>query len=303
MQLVSQLHGRLRTNVVLPSGHHATAFFEPRRTQDVDAVLPEKHDPRLVTNRSKHQPDQPGFTYAIIEPPVDVETYDEDPRIITGPLPDTSAICAGCDCALVRGGLGQRKLWAFPCGHVFDARCFDRYCSGISATKARRLARLDIKEEEEKAIANLPSAEKQPCGDKTLLQPMKRSALEMEGEESSHLIDVGLGGASTAPDSPNKSARVEAVTDAASGAHIRAEMTQQGSEESLTEDEPEQQESRRSRSRPQDEGRVQVVTSPLPTKAQKPVPKVLSFKCPVDGCHQRISTSAGKASSAVELFM
>lgn len=72
-----------------------------------------------------------GFVHSIIEPPVDLETYFEDKEKVTGPLPDTTPICAGCRHALVTGGANEHRLWALPCGHVIDGRCIDRL-SGLT---------------------------------------------------------------------------------------------------------------------------------------------------------------------------
>lgn len=256
-------------------------------------AIPSKHNRSLVLNRSKERPDNPMFTHSIVEPPVDVETYDQDPRIITGPLPDNSAICAGCDCALVRGGLGKRKLWAFPCGHVFDARCYDRYCSGTSAKQARQLAREDIKEEEQGALAAISLGQvsstndaPKPSADAVVAAGAKRLVSEMEPDTvnvpkaEGQASDAGrVPVPSPAVIGPRKSARLEA--SAATAHSLRGDVDQIGE---VGESDPSSPKS-------------------IAATLSKPVPKVQSFKCPVEGCNQRVSTAPGKPASAVELYM
>ncbi len=79
---------------------------------------------------------QPGYTHSIIEPPVDLDTYFDDKAVVTGPLPDTTPICAGCRHALVTGATGDRRIWMLPCGHIIDGRCVDRL-SGLTPTSKK----------------------------------------------------------------------------------------------------------------------------------------------------------------------
>lgn len=131
----------------LAANFNMPPIFGPReRLPGTDTVIPAKHDRRMVINHRREQPYQ-GFSFGIIEPPLDVESFEQDPQIVRGPLPDTSPICAGCDCALVLGGSGKHRMWALPCGHVIDGRCYDRYIHGMSSRKARELAHEEIQQQ------------------------------------------------------------------------------------------------------------------------------------------------------------
>lgn len=139
------------------AAHAHQGGISSRYRQEIDKLVPPKHDPRFVLNHNKRHADgtrkaqtlRKDFSFGIIEPPLDVESFEQDPRIIRGPLPDTSVICAGCDCALVLGGSGPRRIWALPCGHVIDGRCYDRYRHGIGAAKAREMARKEVQQSHE----------------------------------------------------------------------------------------------------------------------------------------------------------
>ncbi|CAO1633328.1 unnamed protein product [Sympodiomycopsis kandeliae] len=272
-------------------------------------LLPENHDPKFVLNRTKPQPDQTNFTYGIHEPPVDVETYDQDPRIITGPLPDSSAICAGCDCALVRGGLGKRKLWALPCGHVVDGRCFDRYCAGISAVKTRRLAKQDIAEEEKTALAAVVPSEAPAI--RSTATPMVRSSItaaeqEQQSQEAiaagtkrlaSQMEFNGADDSSKLDNDPRKVSRLEAPAPPQRSSLPPRDVT-------ATDSQP-RAPTTPAAAQPERE-RLVVIDDPLGTKANSTKTsniKVQKFTCPVDGCNQRISTASGKPASAIELYL
>ncbi|KAI3487955.1 hypothetical protein L1887_48038 [Cichorium endivia] len=99
--------------------------------QSAERKVPQKYDP---TWTHPHEV-QPGFSHSIIEPPVDLDTYFDDKAIVTGPLPDTTPICAGCRHALVTGANEDQRIWVLPCGHVIDGRCIDRL-SGIEKESA-----------------------------------------------------------------------------------------------------------------------------------------------------------------------
>ncbi|PWZ01395.1 hypothetical protein BCV70DRAFT_210622 [Testicularia cyperi] len=94
--------------------------------------IPQKYDPKWT-----HPFDaQPNFVHSIIEPPIEVDTYFDDKNAVSGPLPDTTPICAGCRRALVTGGTGETRMWALPCGHVIDGRCVDLF-SGLSTAPSQ----------------------------------------------------------------------------------------------------------------------------------------------------------------------
>ncbi|SPO35244.1 uncharacterized protein PSFLO_00715 [Pseudozyma flocculosa] len=82
-------------------------------------------------------PAKAGFSDDFIEPPVDLDTYFDDKAIVTGPLPDTTPICADCRHALVLGGAGDKRIWVLPCGHVVDGRCIARL-SGLPSAAERQ---------------------------------------------------------------------------------------------------------------------------------------------------------------------
>ncbi|GAC73801.1 ypt/rab GTPase activating protein [Moesziomyces antarcticus T-34] len=99
--------------------------------QSAERKVPQKYDPTWTHPYEV----QPGFSHSIIEPPVDLDTYFDDKAIVTGPLPDTTPICAGCRHALVTGANEDQRIWVLPCGHVIDGRCIDRL-SGIEKESA-----------------------------------------------------------------------------------------------------------------------------------------------------------------------
>ncbi|KAF6767375.1 Zinc finger, RING/FYVE/PHD-type [Kalmanozyma brasiliensis GHG001] len=106
-------------------GWHPNGHGSPQ--QNAERKVPQKFDPKWT---HPYEP-QPGFTHSIIEPPVDLDTYFDDKAVVTGPLPDTTPICACCRFALVTGANGDERIWALPCGHVIDGRCVDRL-SGLA---------------------------------------------------------------------------------------------------------------------------------------------------------------------------
>ncbi len=95
--------------------------------QNAQRKVPVEYDPKWT---HPYEP-QPGVTHSIIEPPVDLETYFDDKAVVTGPLPDTTPICACCRYALVTGASDDSRIWALPCGHVIDGRCVNRL-SGLT---------------------------------------------------------------------------------------------------------------------------------------------------------------------------
>jgi len=118
MELLGSLISRLQSS----TGHTG---HTPQ--QSAERKVPQQFDPKWT---HPHEV-QPGFTHSIIEPPVEIDSYFDDKAVVTGPLPDTTPICAGCRHALVTGASGDRRIWVLPCGHVIDGRCIDKF-SGIA---------------------------------------------------------------------------------------------------------------------------------------------------------------------------
>lgn len=220
----------------------------------------EKHDVKYVLNFDK--PVKSGFSFGIIEPPVDVETFEEDPRLIRGPLPDTSAICAGCDRALVLGASDERRMWALPCGHVVDGRCYHRYCQGLSPKVVRELGKQDVEAEIVAAakLAETTAGSPQQRKIDDLLPGVKRSGAN-DNEEAT----------------PSK--RAKRSSKSKGKAKDDSSLEVDNEEADSTKD------------------------TTKKTAMAKLAPSVKTFKCPVDGCVQRITTTSGKASSAIELYV
>lgn len=143
--------------------------------------VPQSYDPKWT----HPHPVEPGFTHDIIEPPVEIDTYFDDKAVVTGPLPDTTPICAGCRHALVTGASGDQRIWALPCGHVIDGRCIDRLSgltpassleemegSGYSQGKGKAKA-IDPLEDEPPAKQSRTSARNRPTKPPTPKRPTK----------------------------------------------------------------------------------------------------------------------------------
>ena len=118
MELLGSLISRLQSS---------TSHTGHTPQQSAERKVPQQFDPKWT---HPHEV-QPGFTHSIIEPPVEIDSYFDDKAVVTGPLPDTTPICAGCRHALVTGASGDRRIWVLPCGHVIDGRCIDKF-SGIA---------------------------------------------------------------------------------------------------------------------------------------------------------------------------
>lgn len=299
--------------------------------RELEKLIPPKHDPRFVLNHNKRQPDgsskaestRKGFSFGIVEPPLDVETFDQDPRIIRGPLPDTSPICAGCDCALVLDGSHQRRIWALPCGHVIDGRCYTRYCHGVTPARARELAREEVKQSSSinAQSRQQPSAGSDPNkdeltqsrqvkitehfapGTKRSLQESADSQTEDEeadadiskGSTRSAVKDEDFSSWPTAslpasrdPDQPPPSKRTRV-----SSKDLQGNPANQASATHAT----------------------LTATAPLSTDGRSAAAGrdaetgaaesrvVKTFVCPVEGCSQRCNTTPHKAASAIELYV
>ncbi|PWN54223.1 hypothetical protein IE53DRAFT_383189 [Violaceomyces palustris] len=114
-------------NPIRPNLGAAAATVIGARTGPGGGQADETNVPKEYDAKWTHpNPARKGFTHNIIEPPVDLETYFDDKAKVTGPLPNTTPICAGCRHALVLGGSGHKRLWALPCGHLIDGRCVSK---------------------------------------------------------------------------------------------------------------------------------------------------------------------------------
>ncbi|KAN0066564.1 hypothetical protein ACQY0O_000658 [Thecaphora frezii] len=99
--------------------------------------IPEAYDPAWTHPMAAGA----GFSDDFIEPPVDLDTYFDDKAVVTGPLPDTTPICARCRHALVLGGAGDKRIWVLPCGHVLDGRCVAQL-SGVPSGAEQEMAKV-----------------------------------------------------------------------------------------------------------------------------------------------------------------
>lgn len=238
-----------------------------------------------------------GFSFGIIEPPLDVETFEEDPRIIRGALPDTSPICAGCDCALVLGGDGKKRMWALPCGHVVDGRCYERYRAGVNAKTARELAHNEVEREKR---------EQQHTRITDLLAGVKRShpdEADSSATEDEEPFPPPPVTPATGPEVLDPKGKDRAISPSLPPSAL---IVGEGSASSTSR-------ALRHRNMQQSEGSANPQVSPKAAtksskKGQAPETaesdrQVATFTCPVDGCSQRISTSPNKPSSAIELYI
>lgn len=210
--------GQAAHNDWFPTSHHSN--------HKAEKIIPAKHDPRMVLNHHSLVPNvqtgqreisvanaAPGYSFGIVEPPLDVDTFDQDPRIIRGPLPDTSPICAGCDCALVLGADGKRRMWALPCGHIIDGRCYERFCQGMNADEAREEGRKDIFGVEEgpkhsPTAADAPTVqEQQQLSSTSSSSPAKTTAVRRKRSESEPEALAQQDGVGMSPDNRDRNAR------------------------------------------------------------------------------------------------
>lgn len=122
--------------------------------QNAEREVPQKFDSKWT---HPYEP-QPGFTHSIIEPPVDLDTYFDDKAVVTGPLPETTPICAGCRYALLTGANGNERIWALPCGHVIDGRCVDRLSGLTSAPSIEAAGKVKGKSKAVEAAEDEPPA-------------------------------------------------------------------------------------------------------------------------------------------------
>ncbi|CAO1621729.1 unnamed protein product [Parajaminaea phylloscopi] len=301
-----------------------------RFRKEMEKIIPPKHDPRFVLNHNKRQSDgslksqslRKGFSFGIIEPPLDVEAFEQDPRIIRGPLPDTSAICAGCDCALVLDGHGQRRMWALPCGHVIDGRCYARYCHGVSVTEARQMAHCEVlaaqrrpKKSSERAAAS-PEAKLDTSphlsATKTKVEAGASTSASQDALSRKRYVtdsDTEEEEESTGPDSmqDRRQGQVKSGSEAKES-HSSALLQRLDSQDTRP------NKRMRLRARPSkatggtssDASKSQTSESMLPDDAGSPKAAsrlVKTFTCPVEGCGQRCTTTTGKTTSAIELYV
>ncbi|PWN20116.1 hypothetical protein BCV69DRAFT_220277 [Microstroma glucosiphilum] len=284
-------------------GAAARGGHRPRQSPHLALQIPTKHDFKMVLNH-RERPVKVGFSFGIIEPPLDVETFEEDPRIIRGALPDTSPICAGCDCALVLGGDGKKRMWALPCGHVVDGRCYERYRAGVNAKTARELAHGEVEREKRE------QREQQHTRITDLLAGVKRSHPD-EADSSSTEDEDGLPHPSvrlaTGPEALDPKGKDRAISPSLpSSAVIVGEGSASSTSRALRHRAMQQSEALGS-GNPQLSPKASTKSSHS-TKGQASETAeservVAFFTCPVDGCSQRISTSPNKPSSAIELYI
>jgi hypothetical protein len=262
--------------------------------------IPTKHDFKMVLNH-RERPVKVGFSFGIIEPPLDVETYEEDPRIIRGALPDTSPICAGCDCALVLGGEGKKRMWALPCGHVVDGRCYERYRAGVNAKTARELAHGEVerekREQQHTRITDLLAGAKRSHPDEAdssatededvVPPPSKRPATGVEG------LDPKGKDRAISPSLPSSAVIVGEGSASSTSRALRHRAMQQSEGSAATN--PQSSPKTVFKSSSSNKGHT--------SETAESERQVATFTCPVDGCSQRISTSPNKPSSAIELYI
>ncbi|KAK0532546.1 hypothetical protein OC835_003297 [Tilletia horrida] len=159
----------------------------PRYMGHEHRKLPDKFDTRWT-----HPHEAPsGFSNSIIEPPIEL---DADPGALpTGPLPDTTPICARCRYALQMGGEGDKKVWVLPCGHVIDGKCVRELSDPAWKKKATEAAAKPLQDGESKANgkARAISSEPEPPVSQKRTASMREAEDEEEGDTSKGSDDAG----------------------------------------------------------------------------------------------------------------
>lgn len=131
--------------------------------------LPERYDTRWT---HPHEV-QEGFSHSIVEPPIELDA-DESAKP-TGPLPDTTPICARCRYALQMGGTGDKKVWVLPCGHVIDGKCVRE----LSDPSRKAMNSKPLQDGESKANGKARAVSREPEA-----PSLKRTVSERDGDES-----------------------------------------------------------------------------------------------------------------------
>lgn len=249
------------------------------------------------------------FSQAIIEPTIDVETYEVDKTKVIGPLDDTTVICCCCDDALLMGAEGDRKLFALPCGHVVDGKCFWK----LSLVKEKEREWEELEEKRELELIENERKEKE--------KEREEKEKELESEKRKRvvvLVDDDEEESQSGNPRSRKSARI-------SNSHTNATSSTSSSSKSRTLrngkafTNPGLNDSSSSKAKPKPKARKPSAKTLEKEKMERKrayvylkmginadsTPKgrqLRSFKCPVVGCGMKVIAEMNHRTSAFELF-
>lgn len=249
------------------------------------------------------------FSQAIIEPTIDVETYEVDKTKVVGPLDDTTVICCSCDDALLMGAEGDRKLFALPCGHVVDGKCFWK----LSLVKEKEREWEELEEKRELELIENERKEKEREEKEKELESEKRKRVVV-------LVDDDEEESQSGNPRSRKSARISNSHTNASSSSSKSrtlrngkaftnpglnESTSSSSSSSKPKPKPKPRKpSAKTLEKEKMERKRAYVYLKMGINADS-TPKgrqLRSFKCPVVGCGMKVIAEMNHRTSAFELF-
>ncbi|CAD6891266.1 unnamed protein product [Tilletia laevis] len=177
-------------------------IYPPMRFRPEHRKVPDRFETRWTHPEAV----QEGFSHSIVEPPIEVDM--EPGALPTGPLPETTPICARCRYALQMGGAGDKKIWVLPCGHVIDGKCVRELSEpawkepvvepGPEAKSAAVVVVIDGEEEKEEPSKALQNGEAKANGKARAVSvgpsegtPQKRTASMRDDEEKAEDEEKG----------------------------------------------------------------------------------------------------------------